>query len=205
MTMPETDRPQDEPADSRADNTVDSTTDNPAAQADGQRRHHLIDDGSSRAAARARMRDQTKWVDLQVQQAMARGEFDNLPGAGKPIEGLGEHHDPDWWLKKLIEREKIAVLPPALQLRKDDLELDGVLDKLASEREVRRELETFNERIRRARMQLEGGPPVITPLRDVDADLVGWTERRAERSARARQAAARSESSAPRRRWFRRG
>ena len=29
----------------------------------------------------------------------------------------------DW--KKLVEREKISVLPPALQLRKDDAELDG--------------------------------------------------------------------------------
>ena len=56
---------------------------------------------------------------------MERGEFDNLPGAGKPIEGLGAQHDPEWWLKQLIERERIAVLPPALQLRKDDAELDG--------------------------------------------------------------------------------
>jgi len=189
MTMPERDRPQPEP------DTNHET----------ERRHHLVDDGSSRAAAAARMREQAKWVDLQVQQAMARGEFDNLPGKGKPIEGLGEHHDPDWWLKKLIEREKIAVLPPALQLRKDDLELDGVLDTLATEEAVRRELETFNERIKRARMQLEGGPPVITPMRDVDADVRAWSARRAARSARARQSAARSKSTASRRRWFRRG
>ena len=62
---------------------------------------------------------------------MARGDFDNLPGAGKPIRGLGTEHDPDWWVKQLIEREKITgVLPPALQLRKDDAELDARLDTL---------------------------------------------------------------------------
>ena len=44
------------------------------------------------------------------------------------VEGIGSDHDPDWWLKKLVEREKITgVLPPALQIRKDDAELDGRL------------------------------------------------------------------------------
>ena len=56
---------------------------------------------------------------------MERGDFDDLPGAGKPIEDLGEHHDPDWWLKKLVEREHIArAARPASQLRKEDAELD---------------------------------------------------------------------------------
>ena len=63
---------------------------------------------------------------------MERGEFDNLPGAGKPIEGLGAEHDPDWWLKKLVERERIAVLPPSIALRKEDAELDDRLDRSPS-------------------------------------------------------------------------
>ena len=71
------------------------------------------------------MEQQHTWVDLQVRRAMERGDFDDLPGAGKPIEGLGAQHDPEWWIKQLIEREQIAVLPPALQLRKDDAELDA--------------------------------------------------------------------------------
>ncbi|WP_278258534.1 DUF1992 domain-containing protein [Nocardioides convexus] len=70
---------------------------------------------ADQAAARARIAQQQTWVDLQVRQAMERGEFANLPGAGKPIEGLGETHDPDWWVKRLVERERITVLPPALQ------------------------------------------------------------------------------------------
>ena len=32
-----------------------------------------------------------------------RGEFDDLPGRGKPIESLGAQHDPDWWVKQLRE------------------------------------------------------------------------------------------------------
>jgi hypothetical protein len=133
--------------------------------------------GSSAAAAR--MREQARWVDLQVQKAIERGDFDNLPGQGKPLPPMDD--DPNWWLKKLIEREKISVLPEALQLRKDDAELDALLDRQTSEPVVRELLETFNRRIVHARRQLQGGPPVITPLRDVDAEVAAWRARKHHR------------------------
>src|SRR5436190_11102992 len=116
---------------------------------------------AEKAAARARIQQQHTWVDLQVRQAIERGDFDDLPGAGKPITGLGETHDPDWWVKKLVEREQIAVLPPALQLRKDDAELDGQLDRLASEDEARKQVEDFNARVIRARYTPVDGPPLV--------------------------------------------
>ena len=129
------------------------------------------------SASAARMREQARWVDLQVQRAIEQGEFDNLPGAGKPLPPLDD--DPNWWLKQLIEREQITgVLPEALQLRKDDAELNAVLDRQSSERVVRELLETFNRRVVNARRQLQGGPPVITPTRDVDAEVSAWRERR---------------------------
>lgn len=134
------------------------------------------DDRTGDSAAASRIRHQARWVDLQIERAMARGEFDNLPGAGKPLPPLDP--DPNWWLKKLIERENITgVLPEALQLRKDDAELEGKLDALDSERRVREELETFNKRVVNARRQLQGGPPVITPTRDVEAEVSAWRRR----------------------------
>ena len=140
------------------------------------------DPRTGRAAAAARIQQQHTWVDLQVQQAMERGDFDDLPGAGKPIGDLGTQHDPDWWVKQLIERERITgVLPPALQLRKDDAELDDRLDALASETEVRREVEDFNARVLHARYTPVEGPPLITMPRDVDETVAAWHERRAAR------------------------
>jgi hypothetical protein len=136
---------------------------------------------AERSAARARIQHQQTWVDLQIRQAQERGAFDNLPGAGKPIEGLGAEHDPDWWLKKLVERERIAVLPPSVALRKEDAELDDRLDRLNVERDVRREVEDFNERVVRARYQLPEGPPLITMPRDVEATVEAWRERRVAR------------------------
>ena len=158
--------------------------------------------------ARARIDQQTLWVDRQVRAAMARGEFDNLPGAGKPLR-LPATHDPDWWVKGLVEREKItAVLPPALGLRREDAELDGALDRLATPDEVRRHVEDFNRRVVEARRQLQGGPPVVTPVRDVESEVEAWRERRAaRRGAHPDPAAPRpsdAEQGRPNRSWWRR-
>lgn len=156
-------------------------------------------DEETPAARRIRM--QTQWVDLQIRQAVERGDFDDLPGYGKPLEGLGTEHDPDWWLKKLVERERITVLPPALQVRKDDAELDDLLDRLSSATAVRREVEEFNERVRKARIQPLGGPPMITRERDVEVEVERWTQRREDRRARQRTARA-AQQEAPTRRWW---
>lgn len=111
--------------------------------------------------------------------AFARGDFDNLAYAGKPIPGLGTTTDPDWWVKGLIEREHLTGLgPPALTLRKEDAELETTLDRMADPAAVRQLLKDFNARVVEARRQLLGGPPVVTPLRDVDAELAAWTSRR---------------------------
>jgi hypothetical protein len=163
-----------------------------------------------KAAARARIAQQHTWVDLQVRQAMERGDFDDLPGTGKPIADLGESHDPNWWIKKLVEREHIALLPPSLALRKEDAELDDTLDKLNVEADVRRHVEDFNERVIAARYRLPEGPPLVTMPRDVDETVAAWRERRTTRVAAQRRKAQAAlseqrETPRPKRRWFRRG
>jgi len=155
--------------------------------------------GGSPAAA-ARIQQQQTWVDLQIRAAIERGEFDNLPGAGKPIEGLGAEHDPDWWIKRLIERERLVVLPPSVQLRKDDAALDDLLDQQPTEQAAREVVEDFNARVLRARYQIPVGPPLITQPRDVEETLAQWRERRTARLA----AAPAPEPTPRKRRWWRR-
>jgi hypothetical protein len=135
-------------------------------------------------------------IENAIQQAIRRGDFDDLPGAGKPLPGLAGTHDPDWWIRRKIEREKLTGLgPPALTLRTEHNELDATLDRLGSERAVREHLTDFNRRVVDARRQLQGGPPVVTPTRDVDAEVARWAERRASR-VREAEAARRAEEEA---------
>ena len=152
-----------------------------------------------------RLEQKALWVDMQVRRAIDRGEFDNLPGAGKPIPGLAGAHDPDWWVKSLIERERIiGVLPPALALRKEDAALATQLDRETTERGVRRLLEDFNHRVVEARRQLLGGPPVVTATRDVEAEVAAWRARRDERRREQQRRAAEmvERTPVPRRRWW---
>lgn len=128
-------------------------------------------------------------ADMRIREAIERGEFDNLPGSGEPLD-LPDHHDPDWWLKSLLKREHLVLLPPSVQLRKDDAALDDQVDQLENEADARREIEQFNERVIRARYQLPAGPPLITMPRNIDATLTEWADRKAARIEEARRKAA---------------
>lgn len=146
-------------------------------------------------AGQSMMEARAQYVELAIQQAIRRGDFDDLPGAGKPLQNLRQAYDPDWWIRQKLEREKITGLgPPALTLRTENAVLDARLDLAGSEAAVREILADFNGRVVEARRQLQGGPPVVTPTRDVDAEVARWAERRA---ARHRAAAQGQEAEAP--------
>lgn len=130
--------------------------------------------------------DRAAYVETAIQQAIRRGEFDDLPGAGKPLPGLNGRHDPDWWIRRKIESERLTGLgPPALTLRSEDAALDDRLDGMHREEDVRAAIEDFNLRVKEARRQLLGGPPVVTQLRDPDHAVRAWRARRLERAQRA--------------------
>lgn len=62
---------------------------------------------------------------------MEAGEFDDLPGAGKPLEDLDIVYDPAWWVRKWVRRERardaadrlrraVRAEMPSLTLRTDE-------------------------------------------------------------------------------------
>lgn len=107
--------------------------------------------------------------------AEERGEFDNLPGSGKPLPGAGEHYDEEWWLKGLIERERLTGLAPAtLALRKEVEELDSKLASHKTEEGVRAYVADLNARIIKANRGLLDGPPMVLQLVDADAAVETW-------------------------------
>ncbi|HEV7655881.1 MAG TPA: DUF1992 domain-containing protein [Mycobacteriales bacterium] len=142
-------------------------------------------------------------VDAQLRAAEARGAFQNLPGSGKPIPGLLDPDDPEWWIKGFIKREKVpaeAMLPPALALRREIERLPGTVAKLRSERAVRDHVEDLNHRIRRW-IQIPIGPQLPVQVVDVDAVVAAWTEARRPAPAPEPPVTA---ARAPRRRWWHR-
>lgn len=45
-------------------------------------------------------------AEREIRDAMERGEFDDLEGAGKPFPGLDGNYDPAWWAKAWVRRAR---------------------------------------------------------------------------------------------------
>jgi len=117
------------------------------------------------------------WLEEQVRQAREDGAFDNLEGAGKPLAGLDKGYDPDWWVKNLIQREKVSALPPALELlRKVEVEIAQIW-KSRDEAEVRARVAALNAEISRANARISEGPASRLGVLDADAIVAEWRGR----------------------------
>ena len=120
------------------------------------------------------------WIDQQIEEARSKGAFDNLPGEGRPLEDLDEVTDPAWWAKKLVRREQVSFLPPALEIR---LKVERCLEELWSlddEAQVREQLATLNAEIGKTNATVTSGPPTQVGLLDEDAIVERWRARREE-------------------------
>ncbi|MBO4270614.1 DUF1992 domain-containing protein [Microbispora triticiradicis] len=115
------------------------------------------------------------WIDRQIREAAERGEFDDLPGAGKPIPGAGEPYDEMWWIKQKMRAENLSFpLPETLALRKEAEEARAAALGARTETEARRIAEEMNDRIRESYRRPLSGPPVVQPLIDVDEVAAEW-------------------------------
>jgi Domain of unknown function (DUF1992) len=118
------------------------------------------------------------WVQRQIQEAMERGEFDNLPGAGKPIADLDKPHDELWWVKDKLRRENLSYLPATLALRKEAEDALAAALRARSEAQVRRILAAINRKILDGNRKAASGPPLNLMPYDVERVVADWRERR---------------------------
>jgi hypothetical protein len=114
------------------------------------------------------------WIDEQIERAREEGAFDNLEGAGKPLEGLDEPDSPDWWLRSYLKRERLDLAPGALDLRLKIQILREELPRLRDERAARRALAAMNELI--AQLNRLPGPEALAAIApvDVEEELSRW-------------------------------
>jgi hypothetical protein len=121
------------------------------------------------------------WVEQQIREARERGEFDDLPGHGKPLPDLDRPRDELWWVRKKLQREKVSYSPPAISLRR---EVDDALEQIATastETEVRTVVASINDRIRYVNSHTISGPPTSIGVLDVEDVVRKW--RQEQRSA----------------------
>lgn len=121
-------------------------------------------------------------VEQQIREAMERGEFDNLPGKGKPFRGLDGQHDEEWWVKEKLKREQLSYLPPALALRKEVEDARGKIDAATSEAAVRDVVEKINERIVHVNSSITFGPASTVMRLDVEETVRRWRQARGEQN-----------------------
>jgi len=119
-------------------------------------------------------------IERQIREARAEGRFEALPGAGRPLADADEPYDPNWWTKRLMRRERLSDLPPALAIRvRVERELDRLFG-LDSEAAVRSGLLELDAEVRRVNASVTTGPPTSLPPLDVERLVAQWRERRAE-------------------------
>ncbi|MEU0677495.1 DUF1992 domain-containing protein [Streptomyces sp. NPDC006172] len=119
------------------------------------------------------------WIDKQIRDAQLRGEFDQLPGAGKPLEsGADTSYDELWWIKRKMAREGLSVLPPALALRKEAEDALAAAYAAPSERLVRKIITDVNVKLRDMMFKPPPGPPLGMQPYDVETVVRQWRERR---------------------------
>ncbi|MER6111027.1 DnaJ family domain-containing protein [Streptomyces hirsutus] len=124
--------------------------------------------------------DFESWVDRQIRDAEARGDFARLPGAGKPLpRDMETPYDEMWWVKRKLAREGYSVLPPTLALRKEAEDALEAAYAAPSERVVRRILTEINVKIRDMMYKPPPGPPLGKKPYDVEDVVRQWRERRA--------------------------
>jgi hypothetical protein len=142
------------------------------------------------------------WVERQITQAQASGQFDHLPGAGKPLPARPEDGSIHDWVVAKARREDIdlfGMLPPGLALRKEREELPQRASALPSEDAVRALAEDFNDRVQAQWRRPQLSADVVPGMADVEERVVRG---RGDRPPVVPSPAASAPVPAPRRQWL---
>lgn len=117
------------------------------------------------------------WIDRQVRLAVERGDFDNLPGKGKPVD-LGQPGRERPWIVDRLSREDLSsILPTPLLLRKEKENLATQLESVKTEQVAREIIQNLNQRIKESNLS-PTTPRIITTLVDEEATIRAWRRQR---------------------------
>jgi hypothetical protein len=88
-------------------------------------------------------------AEEKIREAMTRGEFDNLPGAGKPLALEDDSMVPGELRIAYKILKNAGCLPPELEMRKEIVTLKSLLSTIEEEDEKRRKLKELDGKLLR--------------------------------------------------------
>ncbi|MCW8131514.1 MAG: DUF1992 domain-containing protein [Planctomycetota bacterium] len=133
------------------------------------------------APARPPGKSWESYAEFMLRKAQEDGHFDNLPGTGKPIPGLDQPYNDQWWLKQWLKREDLECLPEALRFKAELHRETERLWRIPDEGDVRRRVAELNERIRRMHARIVEGPDLDVSEYDPEEIVERWRAKRVAR------------------------
>ncbi|WP_027719314.1 DnaJ family domain-containing protein [Desulfovirgula thermocuniculi] len=97
----------------------------------------------------------TKIAEEKIREAMQKGEFDNLPGKGKPLKLDDLAHVPEELRAGYIVLKNAGVLPEEMQLKKEIVTLQQLLNYCYAEEEQLTIKKKLSEKILRFNILME--------------------------------------------------
>ncbi len=88
-----------------------------------------------------------KIVEKKIKEAMDKGEFDDLPGRGKPIAFEDDSNIPEDLRLAFKVLKNADCLPPELQLKKEIRQMEDMLEGIPDEKEKYRQIKKINYKI----------------------------------------------------------
>jgi len=99
-----------------------------------------------------------KIVERKIKEAEERGEFDNLPGQGKPLDLDDDSRIPDDLRLAYKILKNADCLPPELELKKEIRQMEDMLENIPDEKERYRQIKRINHKITKLNMMGNRSP-----------------------------------------------
>jgi hypothetical protein len=99
-----------------------------------------------------------KIVEKRIQEAQRKGEFDNLPGRGKPIDFEEDRHIPEDLRLAYKILKNADCLPPEIEEKKEIRQMEDMLANIPDEKEKYKLIKKINYKIMKLNMQGNKSP-----------------------------------------------
>jgi hypothetical protein len=99
-----------------------------------------------------------KIIEERILEAQKRGDFDDLPGRGKPLVYEDDSHVPEELRLAYKILKNAGCVPPELELKKEILKLEDLMAGIPDEREKYRLMQRINYRVMKLNMMQHKSP-----------------------------------------------